>query len=315
MWTGICKMKIKIRNANNKFQQESWSMRIAQFFGMEKIRWSLRRLYCPVSSAALVLEVGAGGNPYFRSNVLVDAYESTGERHWVPLTMDRPTVLAFVEKLPFKDKVFDFVIASHVLEHSQDPEAFLKELQRVSKAGYIEVPDAFMERINPYPDHRLEITVRHDKLVIRKKTSWQADPEVVELYEDRVKEIVTMHVIPSHPFQFHVRYYWSGKINYEIVNPEMTTHVHLTEAPNTRLLQTLSLRSIVQSRLLAVIRKLFSQHGRNKKIDVVKLLKCLNCQHSKLVRANDELVCEHCRTAYPITNGIPDMTKEAGAMP
>lgn len=28
-----------------------------------------------------------------------------------------------------------------------------------AKAGYIEVPDAFMERINPL-DHRLEITVR-----------------------------------------------------------------------------------------------------------------------------------------------------------
>lgn len=61
-------------------------------------------------------------------------------------------VLGFVERLSFRDRVFDFVIAPHVLEHSTHSEQFLAELQRVSKAGYIEVPDAFMERINSYTD-------------------------------------------------------------------------------------------------------------------------------------------------------------------
>ena len=40
-----------------------------------KIAWTLRRLHCPVDKNALVLEVGAGGNPYPRTNVIVDAYE------------------------------------------------------------------------------------------------------------------------------------------------------------------------------------------------------------------------------------------------
>ena len=34
--------------------------------------------------------------------------------------------------LPFKDKEFDFVIASHVVEHVEDFEFFLKELERIS---------------------------------------------------------------------------------------------------------------------------------------------------------------------------------------
>src|SRR2546427_13131690 len=97
-------------------------MRIFRRMGMESIAWALRRLHCPVSRNALVLEVGSGGNPYARSNVLLDAYEATRERHWVPLETDRPTVLGFVEDLPFKDKAFAFVIASHVLEHSSDPQ-------------------------------------------------------------------------------------------------------------------------------------------------------------------------------------------------
>ncbi|OGS68274.1 MAG: hypothetical protein A2522_05520 [Gallionellales bacterium RIFOXYD12_FULL_53_10] len=284
-------------------------MMFCRLLGQEKIAWSFRRLHCPVDSDALVLEVGSGGNPYFRSNVLVDAYESTGERHWVPLTTDRPTVLAFVENLPFKDKSFDFVIASHVLEHSTDPERFLQELQRVAKAGYIEVPDAFMERVNPYPDHRLEITVRNGKLIIRKKTAWQVDSELVELYEDRVKKIITRDVIPNHPFEFHVRYYWSDKIDYQIVNPDEVIHEFLAEQPNTRLLQNSTWRSKVQARVLKLIRKIFSQHDRNSKIELIELLQCTDCHRDLLAgEHNDALICLGCGQKYAIKNGVPDFT-------
>ena len=44
------------------------------------------------------------------------------------------------KKLPFKDKEFDFVITSHVIEHVEDFEFFLKELERISSKGYIELP-------------------------------------------------------------------------------------------------------------------------------------------------------------------------------
>ena len=136
----------------------SFLMDLALKFKMEKVAWSLRRLHCPVRPTDLVLEVGSGGSPYFRANVLCDAYEVTQERFFVPLISDRPTLVAFAENLPFKDNAFDFVIASHVLEHSSEPEKFIAELLRVAKAGYIEVPDAFMERLTHYSFHRLEIT-------------------------------------------------------------------------------------------------------------------------------------------------------------
>ena len=44
------------------------------------------------------------------------------------------------KKLPFSDKEFNFVIASHVLEHVDNIEYFIKELERVANSGYIEVP-------------------------------------------------------------------------------------------------------------------------------------------------------------------------------
>lgn len=95
-------------NQSAGFAIESRLMRLCRYLGAERLAWSLRRLYCPVDRKALVLEVGSGANPYWRANVLVDAYEITSRRHWTPLVKDRPTVLGFTENLPFKDHSFDF---------------------------------------------------------------------------------------------------------------------------------------------------------------------------------------------------------------
>jgi ubiquinone/menaquinone biosynthesis C-methylase UbiE len=218
-------------------------------------------------------------------------------------------VLAFAEKLPFKDKAFDFVIASHVLEHSDDPAKFLDEIQRVSKAGYIEVPDAFMERINPYPDHRLEITIRSGKLIIRKKNAWRADSELVELYEDRVKDIMTRHVMPEYPFDFHVRYYWDEKIEYEIINPNIKIFSAEVEQVNTRAINSQSFQAKLKSYILKIVRSFFSQHSRNSHIDLIKIMQCTNCFNSDLIKINHDLVCNGCGKAYPyINNWTIDMS-------
>ncbi len=285
---------------------ESHLMRLLRRLGLEGISWSIRRLHCPVPREHLVLEVGSGGNPYFRSNVLLDAYENTRERHWVPLISDRPTVLGFVEKLPFRDKAFDFVIASHVLEHSTDPARFLNELQRVAKAGYIEVPDAFMERVNPYRDHRLEITVRKNRLLIRKKENWKVDSELVELYEERIKNILTQETMRRHPFDFHVRYYWEGEIDFEVLNPD--ADVTWVAPPSSQSYSVApGLRQRVGQTALKTIRALFSQHRRNTKLSLSELLSCPSCRAIELTAGDEGIECQGCGKIYPIRNGIPVM--------
>jgi len=292
------------------FHPQSFLMRFARVLGMEKVAWALRRLHCPVLKDALVLEVGSGGSPYARANVLLDAYEVTRERHWTPLVADRPTVLGFVENLPFRDGAFDFVIASHVLEHSPDPVRFIAELQRVARAGYIETPDAFMERVNPYHDHRLEITVRNNRLIIRKRTDWCVDPELVEMYEQRAKSWMAGKAIPNHPFDFHVRYYWSDQIDHEILN----SHVDAAwEAPKTLAASQPTGRGARQ-RLLSGIRFLLSQRLRNSRIDLVSLMRCPVCKGENLRSKESTLVCAGCGVVHPVRDGgIPDMI--SGAVP
>lgn len=272
---------------------------------LSKIKWSLRRVTLDIPAGALVLEVGSGGNPYPRSNVLLDAYQETRERHWDALVHDRPTVLSFGENLPFKDKAFDYVIAAHVLEHTPFPEKFLAELQRVARAGFIETPDAFMERINPYKDHRLEVTVRDEGLCIRKKPAWIYDQDLVELYEKRAKAIITRETIPRHAAEFHMRYFWKDKIKFTVLNPEVDANwaPPATDAssPPTRL----SIKAKVRLLILGLIRSWFSQGSRNAKLDIVPLMRCPKCHSEAMERkAAGEIVCKGCDSHFKSGHNI-----------
>ena len=71
---------------------------------------------------------------------------------------DKKFVLIDSERLPFKDNEFDFVYASHVIEHVDDISFFIQELQRISKHGYIELPTILEDNIvlsdNSIKDHK-----------------------------------------------------------------------------------------------------------------------------------------------------------------
>jgi len=286
------------------FKVESRAMRFFRKFRMDPIAWSLRRVYCPVGQDELVLEVGSGASPYFRANILCDAYEETQERHFTPLVHDRPTVIAFVERLPFKDNAFDFCIASHVLEHSADPERFLSEIQRVAKAGYIEVPDAFMERLTHYGFHRLEITDNADSLIIRKKKHYIQDEEVVALFHNKARPLFPKWVA-RYPFEFHVRYYWakaSGGIKYTVLNPDCAADWVEPRAPVPEKAPPLTLMAIIKQKSLALFRLLFSQSARNKSIDLLSLFKCPKCggEDYRIDDGSSEALCQGCGVKHTV---------------
>lgn len=281
---------------------QSSAMKFFKALGLERVAWSLRRLHCPVPASALVLDVGSGGNPYPRANVLLDAYEDTFERYHASLVKDRPLVFGKAERMPFRDKAFDFVVASHVLEHTSDPKAFLEELMRVGRAGYIETPDAFFERINPFRFHRLEVTDHQGRLFIYKKPSWRPHSEWVDLYERKVKDAEFIRFLKKHPVPFYVRYYWQDSIDYDIVNPQVDAAWSFP--PATAQDQEMAPRNFRQ-RLVELLRYAMSQRSRNSTLNITGLLRCPTCFHPDLVKDGSRLHCASCGTSYDVKGSAP----------
>ena len=103
-------------------------------------------------STRRVLDVGSGHRPHDDATHLVDLLPEDNSERGKPIRrVGLPLLLATVEALPFKDKTFDYVYASHVLEHTEDPEAACRELIRIARAGYIETPSPFYEQGYNYP--------------------------------------------------------------------------------------------------------------------------------------------------------------------
>jgi len=125
-----------------------------------------------INKNALVLEIGSGDKPEPRSDVLSDKYTGyTPDRGGREIAIDkRPFIAADAHQLPFKDKSFDYLIVSQVLEYSTNPDKFLKELMRVGKGGYIEVTNEVREILYDWDARNYVVRIDDSgKLLIRKK--------------------------------------------------------------------------------------------------------------------------------------------------
>ena len=81
-----------------------------------------------------ILDIGCGYSAHKNAKVVCDIQDLSD------FYKDKNFIKLSKGNLPFKDKEFDFVISSHVIEHVQDVAFFIKELERVSFTGYIELP-------------------------------------------------------------------------------------------------------------------------------------------------------------------------------
>ena len=117
------------------------------------------------------------------------------------------------KKLPFKDKEFDFVIASHVIEHVEDFEFFVKELERISSKGYIELPTRLADNLvfENKNDHIWWFKYNDvNNQIIASKRNQLLDPFITismgKLFEKIFRESFTLELA------------WEDKIDYKIDN-------------------------------------------------------------------------------------------------
>jgi hypothetical protein len=66
---------------------------------------------------------------------------------------------------PFREKEFDYVICSHVLEHVDDIPLFVRELTRVASRGYLEFPTIYYEYLYSFNHHLNLLYYRNDELL------------------------------------------------------------------------------------------------------------------------------------------------------
>ena len=144
------------------------------------------------------------------------------------------------KRLPFEDNHFDFIIASHVLEHVEDYKFFISELERVSSKGYIELP-----------------TKLEDNLVFENKKAhlWQMDFDddnsklLISNKLQFMEPILTVSMIQQLRENFKssliLELYWENKIDYDFVEGDAS-------------FEKLSLISLFRKYLSKKIRTIFS---------------------------------------------------------
>ena len=193
-------------------------------------KFYLRR-WLGISSGRKVLDVGSGHRPHEDATHLLDLlFEDNSERGKPIKRLGRPLVLGTVESLPYKDKAFDYVYASHILEHTEDPATACEELMRIGGAGYIETPSPFYEQgyNYPHPDrgwsfHNWFVFLEEDDtLVFEPKT-----PETIDRFCDcryaqfikriyrTVGDLNKVHEVLPHHCNYTVLH-WVDRFKFEV---------------------------------------------------------------------------------------------------
>ena len=156
-----------------------------------------------------ILDIGCGYNANKFAKVVCDIQDLSN------YYQDKEFIRLTEKKLPFKDKEFDFVVASHVIEHVQDVDFFIKEIERVSKKGYIELPTMLEDNLvfENKNDHiwHMDFDDVGNRLLISKKIQY-FEPVLTVSTIKKLNEIFRTSLV--------LELIWEDSINY-IVNQGM----------------------------------------------------------------------------------------------
>ena len=157
-----------------------------------------------------ILDIGCGFSANSKATVICDVKDLS---EYYP---DKIFIKLTDKNLPFKKKEFDFVIASHVLEHVENISQFISELERVSSKGYIEVPTKLEDNLvfENKNDHlwHMEFDDVENKLIISNRLQI-LEPiltvSTIKLLNKFFKESLVLEL------------FWDESINYILENKEI----------------------------------------------------------------------------------------------
>ncbi len=183
-----------------------------------------------------VLDIGCGYTAHKNATVVCDVQDLSNiykEKDFVKLTSNI---------LPFKDKEFDFVIASHVIEHVKEVEIFIKELQRVSSKGYIELPTILEDNLvfENKKDHLWHMEFDDDKnqLIISKKIQFLEPVLTVSSAKKFLKYFRQSLVLEL---------FWENSIEFDVVDKYLDNYNKISRFSLFRKFFSKLLRNIIRS--------------------------------------------------------------------
>ena len=161
-----------------------------------------------------ILDIGCGYRPHNKASTIADVQDFSN------YYKDKKFVHIKEKKLPFKDREFDFVIASHVIEHVNDFEFFIKEIERISSKGYIELPTRLADNLvfENKTDHIWWFFYDDikNKLIVSKKKQI-IDPFITVSMSKVLEEIYRDSLV--------IELYWEGKIEYQNDNENLYENI------------------------------------------------------------------------------------------
>ena len=179
-----------------------------------------------------VLDIGCGYTAHKNATVICDIQDLSNFYN------DKNFVKLDGNILPFKDNEFDFVIASHVIEHVKDVDTFIKELSRVSSKGYIELPTILEDNLvfENKKDHiwHMEFDDIENKLNISEKIQY-LEPVITVSSSKKFLKIFRQSLV--------LELYWEENIEFNLIQK------------NKNVFQKIS--------RLTLFRKFLSKHLRN----------------------------------------------------
>jgi len=199
-----------------------------------------------IRSTDRVLDVGGGGNPLPRADVITDLFlDDPSHRDGQPVSFlpGKRYIVSHGEALPFRDKSFDFVYCSHTLEHTANPAGACAELMRVGRRGYIETPQKITDLFAGYPSHRWLVECVEGELIFERRTFIEspfqnfalayalARPEILQRGEVTYRNVTCIQFVWENSFRFRVKDVQAdGAFDYS--NPRDAGYAHFYFALN-----------------------------------------------------------------------------------
>ena len=157
-----------------------------------------------------ILDIGCGYRAHDKASTIADIQDFSN------YYKDKKFVQIKEKKLPFDDNEFDFVIASHVIEHIKDFQFFIKEIERISSKGYIELPTRLADNLvfENKTDHVwwfLFDDLKNQLVATKKKQI--VDPFITVSMSKTLEEI--------YRDSFVIELYWEKKIEYQISEQDL----------------------------------------------------------------------------------------------